>query len=439
MILSQYTKIFLSLLTTTALIGLWVGFVFAAEVEIDASVDTGDQGYNYTSPTHVWVSDTTAYVFWMENNAGMKVSSTTDSGATWSTSGLISSQTDIQKFAVWYDKWTPGDTGDKIHVAFFDSGVDDTYYIEYDTSTDSASTEALTGTESGTLGGNNDLSVTKGTDGILYITAVDAADSWVHTCSSSCTSGGNWSAITDPWGSADGNDGPMLFPLAGGDIMLVTYDISAHDIDSNVWNGSTWSGLSGFDTDVPDTTNYDMGPVGATIGTTTGEVWVAYCEGCNDYSIEDHDIEVWKYDGSWNKKTNIDISTGGITNVTMGIDKNNGTLYVAYVRRTTITTATTGNIYYVSSSDGGQTWSSQSSALNSTADDIRGLSMNIISDERLSVTWKYITSPNADDLMHETVADLDPGGEPPASPSASSTQNIRGGGIIMQGGGLIIR
>lgn len=393
--------------------------VLAADVEIDASVDTTDAQFLQPNPTHVWISDTQGFVIYEDVNA-LTLASTTDAGATWGNSTTVYATTTLVSHAVWYDQWTPGDTtGTKVHIAFITSDTNDIYYVQYDTVADTTSA-AVTNTtaEGATLAaGTNEVAIVKATDGDLYVSTDDATDSFFYNCAGTCTTAGNWSAAADPWGAARGNDPHMLRPLSAGAIMLIHWDDSTDDIESNVYTPgtNTWSG---FDTSVnqneANNTTYDGSTLSSTINRSTGAVYLAYLGDSGTLADGTSDIEVWKYTGSWSQLSNAATNvSGALQAVKIAVDEGTGNLYVAYVRRTTAGTATSGDIYYKVSTNDGTSWSSESAAVNSQqSGDLYGLNMNIMSTERLSITWKYIDGSNVDDLQHATIADLVPPGPP---------------------------
>ena len=389
------------------------------DVTVDDNVDPTGVQHTNTSPQAVWTNDTDGYQFYIDSGGDAVMATSTDSGATWSAARRVDSinTTDAMHISVWYDQWTNGDSGTKIHALTFDNGVDDTYYTEIDTATGAISTTVITGTESGTLGTTNYGSITKAEDGDLYVTMVDGADAWVHTCSTTCTNGANWSAITNPWlSSQDGRDFPILLPLVGTDnIVLISWDISQNDIDSNVWSATStsWWGWDQIIGTAEDNPTYDGGAIGATVNNTTGEIYLAHLDDSDDYVTADHDILIWEFDNStfaWTQKTDVETnpSPSGLNEVKIAIDENTGDLYAIYNLRFIDSSPNTGRSYFKKSDDGGDTWGSRTT-LGSVQDDVYGVQHNLMSDERLTTAWKYLTTPNAEDLEIDTaIVDLTP-------------------------------
>ena len=95
-----------------------------SEVTIYDSVLDATDEYN-TSPGVVFISDLVGYAFFIHTTGIAVFKKTTDGGATWSSSTYaLTLQTDCWSIAVWYDRWTAGNNGTKIHFAFGETGGD---------------------------------------------------------------------------------------------------------------------------------------------------------------------------------------------------------------------------------------------------------------------------------------------------------------------------
>ncbi len=344
----------------------------AAEVTIDSTINTTTTSHNGSSPTTVFISDQTGYTFYRDSTGSCVYSKTTDGGTSWGTEVTVDSQTDCLGVGVWYDRWTPGDnTGTYIHIVTFDSGNDDLWYTRLNTSGDALTTtvNASGASQGGSFtSGANLPSITKGTDGILSMGIHDASDSFVIKS----TDGTTWTeAGTNPFDLAD--DFLILMPFSGGNIMAIRWDISADDIQSKVFNGSSWDvGWTNIDTNAPDNTTYD-GAFGATVDKITGNIYLAYVASIATLGTDD-DIRTAVYSGgTWTSKTDVLTNdTKGITGAKISFDENTGDIYAVYSARTTTGTATTGNVYWKKSTDRMTMWSVEQGPINTTADDIYG-------------------------------------------------------------------
>ena len=376
---------------------------------INNTLSVTSASHNGTTPTTVFISDQIGYTFFISSTNTCVYSKTTNGGASWSSTVTVDSQTDCLGVGIWYDQWTPGDsTGTYIHIVTFDSGSDDLWYAKLDTSSDTLTTPVnASGAEQGgaLASGTNLPSITKGTDGTIYV-GIQGTDSFVLKSSN----GTAWSeAGSNPFDLAA--DFLILMPLSGGNIMAIRWDISADDIQSKVFNGSSWdAGWTTIDANAADNTTYD-GAFGATVDKSTGNIYLTYAADIVTPGTND-DIRTAVYSGgAWSAKTNVLTNdTKGITGAKIARDENTGNMYALYSARTGSSTATTGNVYYKQSTDGMASWGAEIGPINTSADDIYGARVNMMSNERIYVTW-YGATP--DDLFGDTIADISPPGPGP--------------------------
>lgn len=383
----------------------------AAVVTINNTLSVTSTSHNGTTPTTVFISDQIGYTFFISSTNTCVYSKTTDGGASWSSTVTVDSQTDCLGVGIWYDRWTPGDsTGTYIHIVTFDSGSDDLWYAKLDTSSDTLTTpvNASGAGQAGALAsGTNLASITKSTDGTLYI-GILGTDSFVLKS----TNGTAWSEVgTGATVFGITTDFLILMPLSGGNIMAIRWLIAADDIQSRVWDGSSWgAGWTTIDANAPDNTTYD-GAFGATVDKSTGNIYLAYGADIATPGTDD-DIRTAVYSGgAWSAKSNVLTNdTKGITGVKIARDENTGDIYALYSARTGSSTATTGNVYYKKSTDSMASWGAETGPINTSTDDIYGARVNLMSNERMYVTW-YGATP--DDLFGDTIADISPPGPRP--------------------------
>jgi hypothetical protein len=409
-LLSARATIYICLLIISATASLVVvQRALAAQVTIDSTPSGTDSSHNGSSPTTVFISDQTAYTFYRDGGGNCVYSKTTNGGTTWGSAVTVDAQTDCIKIAVWYDRWTPGDnTGTNIHIATIDSGSSDVFYTKLNTSGDTltATVNATGANQGGTFDVQQNIpSITKGTDGDLYMGVQDDADSFVIKCTSTCDNAANWAeAGTNPFDLTD--DWLILMPLSSGNIMAIRWDTSASDVQSKVYNDAlnTWDvAWTNIDANAPVNLTYDA-PFGATVNKTTNTIYLAYAADVNTLGTND-DIRTASYNGAlWTSKTDVITNdTRGITGVKIATKENTDTVYVLYTAQPTAGSSQPANVYYKRSTDAMQTWGTEQGPLNTTAVDIYGARMNIISDERIYATWYDGTNA---DLLGNTVADL---------------------------------
>ncbi|KXK00194.1 MAG: hypothetical protein UZ19_OD1000109 [Parcubacteria bacterium OLB19] len=145
----------------------------AAVVVIEGSPNTTATAHTLAGAGTVFVNDQTGYKFYVTSTGACVYRKTTNGGTSWGSPVTVDSQTDCIDVSVWYDRWTPDDTGNYIHIATMDTSADDLFYNRLDTSND---TLLLTTSTSTTLGSTavyavatNRHTITKATDGKIYM------------------------------------------------------------------------------------------------------------------------------------------------------------------------------------------------------------------------------------------------------------------------------
>ena len=394
----------------------------ASDVLIDPAPSGSAEDHNGSSPTVVFTSDAVGYAFYVGVNGNCVYKKTLNGGASWapvsSDEPLVADpQNDCEKIAVWYDRWTPGDTtGNNIHILTMDSATDsDLYYRRLDTNSDSFTTIVNTTDSPGSVQGGTFLtsqnipSITKSTTGVLYMGVQDNTDSFVIRCSTACETASNWAeAGTNPFDLDV--DWLVLMPLAAGDILAIRWDISANVVDSKVYHSGTnlwdplWLTIDAAA--IENSTTYD-GHFGATVNKTTNMVYLTYAADVATIGGTDDDIRTASYLAAvWTSRTNVlTDAVKGITGAKIATKEGTETIFVIYTARTTAGSASTGNVYFKRSTDGMQTWGAEQGPLNTVSSDLYGARVNIGSPDYIYVTWD--DDPNAD-FYGARVADLSP-------------------------------
>jgi hypothetical protein len=390
----------------------------AAQVTLDNLISTASTEHTILGSASVWVTDQVGYKFYVDNPGTCVYSKTTNGGTSWGTAVVVNSINTCFGIVVWYDRWTPGDAGNNIHILSAESGTDDLWYNRLDTTTDTrlgnaTGVSTVTGSGQGvgaTIAASaNAGSITKGTDGTIYMAMNDDTDSYVVECSSNCGVASSWTETgANPMDNI--NEFSLVLPLLGGDILLINRDLSADDLRSKVWNnaGGTWSGTwTTIDANALENAGYDPA-FAASVDTNTGNIYLAYVDWATTGAIggTNDDVKTARYaSGAWTLRTDvITNTTRGLTGVAIGIDANTSDVYVGYTGRTT--TIATGNVYWKRSTDDMASWGAETGPVNSTADDIYGVDINSIDYQRLTISWYGA----ATDFMYieQAMADLVP-------------------------------
>jgi hypothetical protein len=394
--------------------------------------------FNSNGAQTVFTGDQTGYLFFC-NIYSLYYSKTTDAGSNWANAVKIDDadiNDDCYSNAVWYDQWTPGDSGTKVHILAGDSSTDDDLiYIEFDTSDDSSTVAGNISDAAGMAAGNyedyaNNLAITKATDGDLYAAIADDTSDYVLTCTGTCTTSGNWAETSgaSPFEAAD--DHIQLMPLSDGDIMMIQHDLSADVVEAKIWNETSWGSFSTIESSVEDLSEtlveFGSPPLTATINPDDHTIYLAYIDydtGGDFGSGDDDDIKTAKYSGgSWSTTTDALTDNSGVApyGLSIAYDESNDEVYLSYSGPDNTVSGThddgSTNYYYKSSSNEMSNWGSQSAAI-ATSDftDFRTrlVGMNFFSDERLYLIWFNDSGPTSY-LYGDTIVDL----IPPAAPAA---------------------
>jgi len=151
----------------------------APEIETASAADVlvfntiYDSTDEYTpGPKMVFTTDQIGYVFYQNSRtASIAYHKTTNGGASWSGPTNITSgvQYTYRSMHVWYDQWTPGDSGTLIHIIVDGYDNDDMDYWWFDTYDDSYGGPAVID-NTGSNYNSPDMAgaVTKSTDGYLF-------------------------------------------------------------------------------------------------------------------------------------------------------------------------------------------------------------------------------------------------------------------------------
>lgn len=398
-----------------------IPYAEAAVVVIEGSPNTDGPSHTAAGSQTVFISDQVGYKFFRSSGGGCQYRKTLNGGSSWGSAVTVDSQTDCVGVVVWYDQWTPGDTGSYIHIATLDTNPDSLFYNRLDTTNDSlllvTAVDVTPASPATYTSATNRVNITKASTGEIYITADDGGGTEIVSCSTSCSSASNWSDVgTPPQGNAD--SWSMLMPLAAGQMMLVNRS-TGNLLRYSIWNGSSWSSMINIDASAVRGTVYDVN-MAMTLDTDSGDIYLAYVTDANDFTTADHDIRTAVYSGgSWTNTTSVVTNSArGIHQVALSRNQNNGDIYLVYTARTTIGTAATTNVYWHRSTNGMSSWGAENGPVNSLAGDFYAIDTNIMSFERIYASW-FDNVAAVRDIFGETIADI----APDVLASATGTQN----------------
>ena len=331
--------------------------------------------------TLVFTTDLIGYCFYGDigvPNGTFAYGKTNDGGATWTTGtgAHNSSSTVIIAFDVWFDQWTPGDTGTKIHVWYFDATDDIVWYRNLDTASGTlspartlAARAAFVGA-SAVAGRGAFVSGCKTRSGYLYCAYdLDAgAERGFHR---STDGGTTWSANLSTTFVEATLDTCKLYPASGtgddNDCWALYYDASALALTLKLWDSSAAAqvesatiGVAHTDgaTDLTGQFGYD-----ASVRHSDGHLIVAALSG-RDVAASTHQVFDITDTSTITTKTAIAASTDDHYYPQVTINQSTNDLYVAYngKRDGSDVLDTTSKVYYTKSTDGGTTWSAGDTA-----------------------------------------------------------------------------
>jgi len=371
-----------------------------ADVTVDAAAILGtSRGMRNT----VFTTTLIGYHFFVDADSDLKYYKTTDGGASWGGLTVVKGTETITGFDVWFDKWTPGDTGNKIHIWYVGTGASDIVYESLDTAnTDTQSSEVIAFNGASSVAGRGVfVSGAKMRGGNLYVAFdIDAgAEKGVRR---STDSGANWTiryttGTTDTIVEATIDQG-LLFPgneADNQDLWILYQDASANALTLKMHDDSanTTSESATIVTLVENVTD-GTGQYGfsGSILHSNGHLYVVTE---SSYDLATSDMQTWDINGtgSITQKTAISTDKDDQYYPQMYIDQSSSEIRVAYIgkRDGTDTLGTTNGVYYTTSTDGMANWSAGDSAYSATSSDWRNLWVPLMGP-RFIAFWRDISS-----------------------------------------------
>ncbi len=358
-----------------------------ADVTIDTAVSASFHN-EAGERIHVWIDQDIGYVFYLEvTSFDLVYRKSSDSGATWGAEVEIETNF-TDNYAIWYDNWTPGDTGGLIQIWWQEDSTDDIRWNSLDTSDDSLGTEQVVfdgASAEFAARTTHYLSGTKAVGGNLYV------QFWLDTSGErgfyrSTDGGANWTSRTD---GADGDavDLVSLLPDADAadtnDVAMVYWDRSADELSIKKYDnsGNSWGETSisaGFGDDAVFGTGWlnfsavNRHSDGHIIVVAWTEVDTATADlKCFDITLTTPTIDT---------KTDVITDSDDCAQAALFIDQTNDDLYVVYMGADdgSQTLDSAVDCHYSKSDDGGDTWGGETTYSVDTADDLKVLSAGVM-------------------------------------------------------------
>ena len=368
---------------------------------VDTTISGTDHSQKF-SPRLVVETAAAIYGFGIDSLEDLFYRKSSNNGRTWSAVVAIKAAA-YARVSVWFDQWTPGDSGTVIHIWAMDEASDDVHYFSLDTASDTlgnAGTEIVVFAGVSTDTSNADLTGAKSRGGKLY--CVFQLDSAVEKgCYWSTDAGATWSARADPVEAT--GDFLLLFPGGGADaddMWLVYWDVSADEVSLKTYDASldSWSEAS-ISTGMAEAT-WSTSPSqwAGIINPTNNHLMLAAWSARNSAT---GDLLTWDINGAGSISAKTDILTDtkfgqGVALTRLG----DGTIRAGYLY-SPAGAFTSLELYAKNSADGMTTWGTEfavtedqprtffglASALSSPS----GLCPTLLSEEYVS-TYFYIHS-----------------------------------------------
>ena len=185
-----------------------------------------------------WSDISTGVIVFVDGPAGISFARTVDKGATWVTTQIEAGS--LEQFACWWDKATPGDSGNLVHVAWLDSVASDASYVTINVATGVLGTiqtidSTLTVDSSSSL---NRIAITKAVGGNLIAALSTQTEIEAYR---SVDAGVNWTDRADFFEVATQEDWLQLYPADTGDnqdVFGVFWDRSANELSVKMYDDS---------------------------------------------------------------------------------------------------------------------------------------------------------------------------------------------------------
>lgn len=218
-----------------------------ADINISSADRFGNSGLSSTPTRHVAISKDVVYTFYINAAIDLSYRKSANGGAMWGSEVVIATGSH-RRMALWFDKWTPGDSGTLIHIIAANDSDSDLDYWNLDTSDDSLSTIVQVDANFNPGGSNvffnENLGITKAVGGNLYIAgmAAVAADLIFYW---SIDAGENWVSKATPYDAA--NDTLVLVPdgtaADTNDIQAAYLDRTNNELTLKKYDqsGNSWS------------------------------------------------------------------------------------------------------------------------------------------------------------------------------------------------------
>jgi hypothetical protein len=345
-----------------------------------------------------WTSADVGYRFFIDSDSLFKYLKTTDGGLIWSglTTVCEAGET-ILAYDIWFDRWTPGDSGSLIHFWHFGTVADDVIYRTLDTSGDSLSTPVVVfAGVSAAADIANFVSGTKAKGGNLL--CAFCIDDGTEMGTYRSTDGGQtWAARTNMVESTPGNDHfAMLFPANlpdSQDIWALYQDTTSHELtvkthDDSANTNAESSAIPCMDNGIAEQLPFQFS---GAIRHSDGNLLFAVL---TDFDVPTGDFLTYEWDGTTlTQKGTLATDKANIGYPSLMVDDFTGYVYLAYIgkRDGSEELGVAAAVYYARSADGMATWPAGDTPYSEGLGDWRQL-WGAPNGPRFQVSWRDVSS-----------------------------------------------
>lgn len=322
-----------------------------------------------------WTDKDTGLIIEIDSGADIRFHYTTNAGSTW-TSDVINDKVMSGTFvhmACWFDKETPGDSGDLVHVVGMDSGTPTVNYRTIDVTDRTLGTErtvdsGVTISSTPTL---NRCAITKTVSGNIIVAFETQTEIECYKSSDNFATAGT--DIADVYETAGEEDWCLLYPAAtadNNDAAALFHDRSANAITVKMYDDSADSWTETAIDNATDSATYCT--MDGAVRHSDSHILLALHE---DPDSGFDNIATWDItpdsiaSPTVTSKTNVASSIGESVIISMFINQQNDDVYAVY--NVGGTWQSSVDIVYKKSTNDMSTWGSEQSYSEATADDNR--------------------------------------------------------------------
>ncbi len=315
-----------------------------------------------------WIDVNTSIIVFPDDGKDISFARTTDGGVNWVTTQIVAGTT--ESITSWFDRETPGDNGNLVHIAWLDGSADISFYVTVDVNDATVGTIRTINDSLNVGAGGMRIALTKTISGNLLVGFETATNLESYR---SVNDGVDWVGIADVYETPAQEDWVLLFPANTGDdndASAIFWDRSANVVSLKMYDDSEndWTETSIASSMIDDLIHMNMD---GSVRLSDNHILLAAHS--NDDSSTD-DLRTWDLTvdnidtPTVTAKTNIFTDQEESAQVGMIINQQNDDVYVAHLKGGIWTTST--DVVFHKSEDGMGNWGSEQAYSETTRDHV---------------------------------------------------------------------